>query len=158
MKAAQDKFGGDSGTSMNPSTRKFIARAYNAPASERSFTIILLSLASRCSVNLGFTLPQNESSTSVSEPNPLTSPDVIATIRVDHCVFELTGVLSDPRMDFTRLSLVLLGWLTNEVTQIDTFSTTYAFLFRGAMGMNVKTISQQPGQPRINTVLKAVHL
>lgn len=59
---------------------------------------------------------------------PTRSLNQVNTLRVNHWLFQITAVKSDPGMDSSRQQVVLLGNLTNEGNSTDTFTGQGIFL------------------------------
>lgn len=65
-------------------------------------------------------------------PTPMLEP--VGTLRVDSWLFEITEVRSDPGKDPSRQIVVLLGYLTNEGNQNNTFVAFATLMLRDASG------------------------
>ncbi len=64
-------------------------------------------------------------------PSPVPRP--LGVLRVDHWLFEITAVRSDPGMDTSRQLVVLLANITNQGQSTDTFSD-YSLMLRDSHG------------------------
>ncbi len=78
--------------------------------------------------------PPNTPSPTETPIPPTDTPTPIGTIRVDHWLFEITEVHSDPGRDATRQQVVLLGNLTNEGTSTDTFVAFGTLMLKDSQG------------------------
>jgi hypothetical protein len=78
--------------------------------------------------------PEPTSPPRQSTPAAASASSPVGTIRVDHWVLEITEARSDPGMDASRQSVVLLGNLTNEGTQNDTFSALGTLMLQDSRG------------------------
>ncbi len=65
-------------------------------------------------------------------PSPI--PRLIGVLRVDHWLFEIAAVHSDPGKDITRQIVVLLGNITNQGTMTDTFVAYGTLLLKDSHG------------------------
>jgi hypothetical protein len=73
-----------------------------------------------------------DSSNNAQQDNSISG--TIGTVSVDSWIFEITEVRSDRGVDPSRQSLVLLGHLTNDGNQTDTFVPTYRILVQDSSG------------------------
>ena len=78
--------------------------------------------------------PVPATATPVPPVPPTATPKPIGTLKVDHWLFEITEVRSDPGKDTSRQNVVLLGYLTNEGNQNDTFVAFATIMLRDPHG------------------------
>lgn len=69
-----------------------------------------------------------------TQPPATDSTTSIGEVKVDHWVFEIEEVKSEPGMDSSRQNLVLLGQLTNEGRETSTFVAVYTLVLQDSQG------------------------